>query len=76
MVFTHMGKVTDGGEIDTFLSIQPIREIHLPSGVKKLDRPGINLLSRTGENEIPWAYPTIYWNDHQNKFYSITKADD
>ena len=75
-VFTHMGRVTDRGEIDTFLGLQPIGEISLPSGVTKLDKPGINLLSTTGKNDDPWAFPTIYWNENSQVFFAITKAND
>ena len=73
-LFTHMGKVNDRGKIDTFLSIQPTGELELPSGIKRLDKPGINLLKTNGKNDNPWAYPTIYWSGE--KFYSITKATD
>lgn len=75
-VFTHMGGVTERGDIDIFLKLQPIGEINLPSGIKKLDRPGINLLSIKGGNDNPWLYPTIYWNDQGQNFYSISKHDD
>jgi hypothetical protein len=57
-------------------NVQPIGEIYLPTGVQNLDKPGINLLSTVGENDDPWAYPTIYWNERVQTFYSITKAND
>ena len=75
-VFTHMGSVGEQGVVDTFLKIQPVGEIDLPSGPKQLDRPGINLLSTTGPNDDPWSFPTFYWNEHAATFFSITKAND
>ena len=75
-IFRNMGAVADRGVVDTFLSIQPTGEIELPTYVKHLDKPGINLLSTTGENDDKWAFPTIYWDSRLQTFYSLTKDDD
>lgn len=75
-VFTNMGSVSDQGVVDTFLSIQPVGDIDLPSGPMRLDRPGINLFSATGGNDDPWSYPTFYWNENAKTFFSLTKAAD
>lgn len=75
-IFTGMGGVGDQGEVDTFVSIQSTGEINLPSGIQNLDKPGINLLRTSGQNDDPWTYPTIYWDERNQTFYSITKAND
>jgi hypothetical protein len=71
-----MGAVGDQGEIDTFVSLQSAGEINLPSGLMNLDKPGINLLRTSGENDDPWTYPTFYWNEYAETFYSLSKDND
>ena len=72
----NIGRVTDQGDVSTFLMLQPEGEILLPNGVKKLDKPGINLLRTNGKNEDPWSYPTVYWDNRKQNFYALTKAND
>ena len=75
-VFTNMGSVNEDGVVDTFLSIQPVGEVNLPSGPMQLERPGINLFSTNGGNDDPWSFPTFYWNENARTFFSLTKAAD
>ena len=75
-IFSGMGAVGDEGEVDTFVSLQSAGEINLPSGIQNLDKPGINLLHTSGQNDDPWTYPTIYWNEHAETFYALSKEND
>lgn len=73
-IYSHVGSLGKKGEISVKLEIQPPGEILLPTGPYRVPRPGLNLLSASGDNVDPWLYPTYIWNDRTNGFASIDKS--
>ncbi len=71
-IFTHVGRLDSKNQVLAKLETQEVGDMKLPLRTFKMQRPGINVMTK---GQSPEAYfPTYYWNGKE--FHAIVKAAD
>jgi len=71
-IFTHVGRLDSKNQVLMKLETQGVGDMKLPLRTFKMQRPGINVMTK---GQSPEAYfPTYYWDGKE--FHAIVKAAD